>query len=134
MKIFISLLMLLGTFVSFSQDWQTYFSDAKTEIQFAVIDHETPSHNRNHQRIVFKYINKTSELLTINFDRPISYDGEELLNSPERNFTITLEPNSESSFDAEINISKLFYIFSKDHNNVIKRKLTSFDITNLIYQ
>jgi len=134
MKTLISLLFLLATFVSYSQNWQTYFSDSKVDIQFAVVNHDTPSHHRSHERILFKYVNKSAEPLTINFDRPLAYDGQDLPTSSERNFTIELSANSELSFNRETNKSKLFYIFSKDNNDIIKRRLTAFDIINFKYQ
>jgi hypothetical protein len=133
MKLLITLLIGMGSFVSFGQQWQSIKSDGKIDIQFAVYHHQDVKYGKDHQRIIFKYENSSNEDLTINFDRIIAYDGQELSISPERNFTLTIPAHSELEFSDE-NKSKLFYIFSKDNNGMIKRSLTSFDVINLKYQ
>lgn len=134
MKVLFSLLLMLCSNLGFAQEWQSYYSDSNIDIQFAIIDHKTPAHNHSHQRVVFNYVNKTTDELVFNFDRPLAYDGVELAASAERNFTVVLQPSESLGFDPETNKSKTFFIFSKDNNGMIKRKLTSFDITNLNYQ
>ncbi len=132
MKIFTTLLLLLTTCVSFSQDWETYFSDSTIEIQIAQVTYEKPSHNRSHERIAFKYINNTNEDVTVSFNRPNEYDGVKSVASEERTFTLSIPANSELHYDDQ-NKGKSFYLFLKDNNLTIKRALTWFDIENIQY-
>lgn len=132
MKSILSALLILSSPLAFSQEWQSYFSDAKIDIQFAIVDHETPSHNRSHQRIIFNYENKTNELVSFSFMRSLAYDGQEI--TSDKSFSIVLDPNESKAFDRIFNKSKTYYVFSKDNGDMIKRRLSSFDITNITYQ
>lgn len=124
----------MSSILSFSQNWQSYYSDEKIEIQFAQITYEKSSHSKSHERIAFKYINKTSEDLTVTFSRPNEYDGVRSSTSAERTFTVQLPADSELGYDGEFNKSKTFYLFLRDNNQMIKRALTWFDIVNIQYQ
>ena len=133
MKILISLLFLIGSIVSYSQEWQSYYSDDKVEIQFAQITYEKPSHSKSHERLVFNYVNKTNDELTVTFSRPNEYDGVRSASSTERTFTVVIPAGSEIGYD-ETHKSKTYYLFLRDNNQMIKRALTWFDIINIQYQ
>jgi hypothetical protein len=133
MKLLISLSLILWNLSVFSQEWHSYYSDDKIDIQVMMYDTLDVVHNHNHQRVIFKYINNSNSDVSIRFDRPIAYDGVDLPASSERQFTIFIPAESEVRYNNENKSDKRFYIFSKDHNDMIKRNLTAFDIQNLTY-
>lgn len=118
--------------MSYSQEWNTYFSDNNLEIQFALFHYEDVSHGKDHQRVIFKYVNLTNHEVNVEFDRKVSYDGQELGDSPERHFNVTIPANGSVQYD-NTHKSKTYYLFSKDNNGMIKRSLSSFDFDNINY-
>ncbi len=133
MKLLLISCFLLLQWNVYSQDWGTYYSDDNLTIEVAKVTYEDKSHNQVHERIVLKYTNKTNQELSVSLTRIHAYDGAELQVSPEREFSITLTANETKGYSDETEKNKLFYIFKKDMNNIIKRKLSSFDIANIVY-
>lgn len=133
MKLLISLAFVLLNLSAYSQEWHSYFADDKVDIQIALFDKIDPTHNHHYQRVIFKYLNKTNEQITIRFNRTIAYDGNDLPVSSERQFTVVIPANGEVGYNDSTEKDKTYYIFSKDYKGMIKRSLTAFDIQNLIY-
>lgn len=122
---------VLVQFTIFSQNWTAYYSDSKIQIDFAKVNYFDDKHGINHKRIVFQYTNKTNQELEINFSRIHVYDQQALTSSPEREFSIILAANETSSYSEGNKKDKTYYIFKKDDNNFIHKKLTSFDLVNI---
>lgn len=130
--------LLLSTFLmiqlfAFSQEWTTFYTDNVLSIEYAKKTFNDPVHNHIHERIVFRYTNLTSEQVHFSYDRMLSYDGVELPQSPERHFELILSPNEIKSYNEAVMHDKLYYIFHKDVNGMIKSKLSFFDIINIQY-
>ncbi|MBL1280930.1 MAG: hypothetical protein COA33_011690 [Fluviicola sp.] len=133
MKTLLFSCFVLLQFSIFAQDWATYFSDDKLTIDVAKVIYKDKTHGLEHERIVFRYVNKTPQEIHFSFSRIHSYDGIELQSSPEREFEITLLPNETRGYSKSVEKNKLYYIFKKDNNDFIKRKLSSFDVLTIIY-
>ena len=132
MKILLSACFVLLQFSIFSQNWTSYYSDSKVQIDFAKVDFTDKKHGLHHERLVFRYTNKSNDELVLQFSRVLAYNQQELAHSPESDFELILAPNSSSSYSKEFERNKTYYIFVKDYNGFIKKKLTSFDIINII--
>ena len=123
MKILSILLAITLQFSAWSQDWMESYKDASCLIEYSKITYEDPSYGMNHERLVFRYVNLTSQEITIDFDRKIAYDGVDLSNSQERTFTIVIPGNSTMEYSDEVKNNKLYYVFISDNKGTIKRKL-----------
>ena len=125
--------LLLSTFLmiqvfAFSQEWTPFYSNDTISIEYAETIYNDAVHNHIHERIIFRYTNLTSEEVTFSFERLLAYDGVEFPSSPERIFKLKLGPNEVKGYNDEVIHDKLYYIFRKDVNDMIKSKLSFFDI------
>ena len=119
---------------AFSQDWIESFKDESVSIEISKITHESPSDGISHERLIFKYVNLTENNLEINYSRKVAYDGQDLPNSQEREFQITVPSHGFIEYDDSKNHNKLFYQFISDNKGTISKKLTGFEITNIEYE
>lgn len=131
MKILSILLATTLQFIAWSQDWMESYKDASILIEYSKITYDSPSHGINHERLIFRYTNLTSDELSFDFDRKIAYDGIELSNSQERKFSIVIPANSIMEYSDDVKHNKLYYVFISDNKGTIKRKLSGFEFTNI---
>lgn len=131
MKILSILLAITVQFCAWSQDWVESYNDQSVSIEFSKITYESPYDGINHERLIFKYTNLTSENLTLSFDRKIAYDGVELPLSDERAFTLALPANTSVEYTEAEKHNKLFYLFVSDNKGTIKKKLSDFNFINI---
>ncbi len=111
--------------------WVEAYKDKDILIESSVAVYEDVKNGIKHERTVFRYTNLTSQTITVSFDRTMTYDGVCYgCDHPDKKYTITLAP-MESKEYANDNKDKLFFIFSKDLNKTITKKLDSFRILNI---
>lgn len=127
------LLLLVATIhlSAFSQDWMESYGDENILIEYSNFDYTSPSDGIEHTRIIFRYTNRTNEVIDLNFSRKLSYDLQPLEDSPERVIEVNIPANSMVEYDIIKANDKTFYIFSKDKKGTIKKRLTSFEIVNV---
>lgn len=125
------LLVLMMQMVAFSQDWTESYKDHSVLVEYSKITFDSPSDGVNHERLIFRYTNLTSEALNLRFDRKIAYDGIDLLLSDERVFSLSLPAKSTLSYSEQEKYNKLFYLFVSDNKGTIKKRLSDFSIINI---
>jgi hypothetical protein len=130
MKAYLIFSLMLFSSVANAQNWEVYYQNDSVIVEYALGTYEVPSHNRKHERLIFKYTNILSSPVTLSFERSVAYDNVDLGVSPERMFTVELSPNESKLYSDTTKFDKTFYIFSKDINNTIKRKLSAFELKN----
>lgn len=132
MKTLLLLNVMFSFSLSFSQDWQTYYSNDTIRIEVGEVIYNDQSAGIAHNRLVFKYINLLAQPLDFSFDRVHAYNGIELTESPERHLVIHLNPSQILTYEDNQH-NKSFYIFREDLNGVIQKKLTAFEIKNISF-
>ncbi|MCW3083313.1 MAG: hypothetical protein JWP12_679 [Bacteroidetes bacterium] len=111
--------------------WKEEYKDEQILIESSVAVYEDVINGIRHERVVFRYTNLTSQTITVSFNRTMNYDGVCYgCDHPDKKYSITLAP-MESKEYANDNKDKLFFIFSKDLNKTITKKLDSFRILNI---
>lgn len=115
----------------FSNDWKIEYVDKDIKIESSKLSIADKANGTNQERIVFKYTNLTSQKLTLSFVRTLYYDGKCYgCDTQEKRFEILLNPFETKSYD-DLTKDKLYFIFSKDLNNTIKKTLDSFQILKI---
>lgn len=132
MKTLLLLNVLFSINLSFSQDWQTYYSNDTIRIEVGEMIYEDQSAGIAHNRLVFKYTNLLNQPLDFSFDRVHAYNGVALNESPERHVTIHLNASQCLTYEDNQH-NKSFYIFREDLNGVIQKKLTAFELKNISF-
>ncbi len=134
MKILFLLLASAMQTVAWSQNWIDSYSDESVSIQHTKINYVSASDGIHHERIIFKYVNRTDEDIQLSFDRKVSYNLEELAESPERTFEVLIPANTTMTYGDDKKHDKTFYIFSADMKGTIKQKLSGFEVINVEYK
>ncbi|OFY85417.1 MAG: hypothetical protein A3F72_03885 [Bacteroidetes bacterium RIFCSPLOWO2_12_FULL_35_15] len=114
-----------------SNDWKIEYVDNEIKIESSKLIILDKTNGTNQERIVFKYTNLTFKKLTLSFARTLYYDGKCYgCDNQEKRFEILLNPSETKSYD-DLTKDKLYFIFSKDLNNTIKKTLDSFQILKI---
>lgn len=124
-----SLFLSVFCFSSFCQDWQIVETNEQFSISVADTEHKSPSDGIHHQRLIFKYENHTSAPIELQFNRQVKY--ADAVTTQEQDFVVTIPVEGTVQYDASKLYDKTYYIFKKDHDNIIKRSLQDFQIINL---
>lgn len=128
-SILFSISFAVISFSGFSQDWQNVSSNDSLTIFAKEIHYQKTSDDIDHQRIVFKYKNNTNKPIEISFQRDLFYNGEK--HPQDKEFFLNIPANDVMQYKEERNRDKTFYIFKKDNNGWIKKKLSNYYITHL---
>jgi hypothetical protein len=111
--------------------WKKEYKDEQVLIESTVIVYDDVAAGLKQERVVFKYTNLTSGTLTVSFDRTLYYNGVCYgCDHKDKKYKITLGPLEAKEYSKE-NQDKTYFIFSKDLNNTITKKLESFQILNI---
>lgn len=113
-----------------AQNWKSYYEDSQILIEIGQIDHDSPSDGIKHERLVFKYTNKTDQEITLSFQRKLAYNGQQLAEARDRSYSLLIEPKSSRSYE-ENNRDKAFYIFYRDLKGTIKKVLSNYELSNI---
>ena len=127
---FILFTLLLSANVK-AQEWNTYLENDSLAINYKLLEVNDPSMGIHHARIIFQYVNKTSNELTVSFGRVITYNDSEAAKPQEKNYTVTIPANGAVSYDETTKNDKKFYVFAQDKKQTIKKTLVNFEIVNL---
>lgn len=130
LKTIIAITFLGTTWQLNAQNWDTYYEDSVVLIQFAEIEHLSERDGIKHTRIVFQYTNKTNRDITLTFLRKLAYNGVQLSDSKDREFTLKIKSNSLITYDQNKR-NKAYYIFYRDLKGTIKKILTSYDLHHI---
>ncbi|MCC6703056.1 MAG: hypothetical protein IT221_16110, partial [Fluviicola sp.] len=109
----------------------TYLENDSLAINYKLLEVNDPSMGIHHARIIFQYINKTSNELTVSFGRVITYNDSEAAKPQEKNYTVTIPANGAVSYDETTKNDKKCYVFAQDKKHTIKKTLVNFEIVNL---
>lgn len=131
MKRLLLLIAVLFHISAWSQDWMESYSDQNISIEYTKVDYIKPSDGIEHSRIIFRYINKTNDAVTVAFGRKVSYDLMEMDDSPEREYQVTIPANSALEYGPEHAYDKTFYLFNNDKKGTIKKRLSGFEIVKV---
>lgn len=130
MKTILTLLaILLSSYMGFSQNWQPVISNDSITISAQEIHYQDLTNDIDHQRLVFKYKNKTSSPLHITFNRELIYNGKTY--PQEEKFSVLIPANGMVQYNNSKNNSKSYYIFKKDNQGWIKNSLNNYSIIHL---
>ncbi|MCD6067257.1 MAG: hypothetical protein K0S33_2083 [Bacteroidetes bacterium] len=111
--------------------WKTEYENTQVLIESSRIVYTSPGNTTNHERVVFRYTNRTNGNLKLSFGRKMMYNGVCYgCDKTDKKFTIVLSAQQSKEFSTE-NKDKTFYIFSKDLKNTITKTLDSFELTNI---
>ncbi len=105
---------------------------SENNVVFSIAEGTYTESNKTHVRYFLKYENYSNFSVEISFQKELHY-GDDCYgcNEGEENkYSLVIPANSTFEFNEE-NRSKAFYIFVKDENGWIKRKLTDFQIKNI---
>lgn len=114
-----------------AQEWQTYYEDQGIAIQYRLAEIDDAQLGIHHARIVFRYENKTSNSVQLNFNRLITYSDSETAKPQEKGFSLSIPANSSMEYNQANSTDKTFYLFAQDKKNTIKRSLVNFDIKDV---
>lgn len=114
-----------------AQEWQTFYEGQEITIQYRPIEINDPQLGIHHTRIVFRYENKTSNPIQVDFNRTITYSDSEADKPQEKTYTVSIPANSSIEYNTSNTNDKTFYLFAQDKKNTIKRSLISFDIKDI---
>lgn len=131
MKNLLVLIFLGVVSVSRAQEWQEYYEDDTLLIEFATVDYKSRREGVNHQRLVFRYINKIEKELTLKFDRELTYDGP-LLENYNDSYSVRISPHDTLSYGRKHRENE-FYVFIRDYEEVDEKSLSAFRIINISY-
>lgn len=130
MKLFFILLFLITSSLNgYCQDWKSTETNDIFSISVAEIEHNKPSDGINHQRLIFKYENHTDKTISLSFKREVKYSDQTI--TQEQDFEITIPANSSLQYDKSADYNRLYYLFKKDNDDIIKQSLSDFKIINL---
>ena len=115
-----------------AQEWQTYYESQGVAIQYRPVETNDPQLGIHHARIVFRYENNTNQEVLVNFKRVITYSDSETAKPQEKEFSISIPPNSSVEYNQTNSTDITFYLFAQDKKNTIKRSLINFDIKDVI--
>lgn len=114
-----------------SSDWKIEYIDNDIKIESSKLIVDDKKNGIKQERIIFKYTNLTSQKLTLTFSRTVYYNGKCYgCDNQDTRFTITLDSLETKSYD-DLTKDKLYFIFSKDLNNTIKKTLDSFQFLKI---
>ncbi|MCD6065930.1 MAG: hypothetical protein K0S33_756 [Bacteroidetes bacterium] len=146
--IFVSLLGMFTTYATGASDrkdpligksysvtgekaWKTEYEDSKVLIESCHIVYTSQGNTTNHERVIFRYTNRTTGNLKISFGRKMVYNGVCYgCDKTDKKFTLELSAHQSKEFSEE-NKDKTYYIFSKDLKSTITKTLDSFELTNI---
>lgn len=127
--LFSSLFLFPLCMTAFSQEWGKIESNDLFSIYIAEVEHKSPSDGIHHQRFIFKYENHTPETIELHFNREVQYG--DVVTTQEQDFQVTIPGNGSTEYDAAKQYDKVYYLFKRDNEGLIKRSLNDFKITNL---
>ncbi|MCK6648555.1 MAG: hypothetical protein L6Q66_02760 [Bacteroidia bacterium] len=115
-----------------STEWKIEYIDSEIKIESALLIIDDQTNGIKHERVIFRYSNLSSKKINVSFSRRMYYDGKCMGcdNNLDKKMTITLDPSEVIEY-TEKNKDKVFYLFSRDLNNTISKKLDSFQITSI---
>lgn len=119
-------------YLTHAQDWVPYLSEGPLNVELSEFNRVDEKYGKNHQLIIFRYINTSENSLTISFTREVEYVNRTNSNG-EQTFNLILQPHQTLEY-AQDPRNKAFYVFKKDNNGLIKGSLAQFEITNLTIQ
>jgi hypothetical protein len=114
-----------------AQEWQTSYEEQGIIIQYRHAEIDDAQLGIHHARIVFRYENKTSSEVHLNFNRTIIYSGDQEEKPQEKGFNVTIPANSSIEYNEANRMDKTYYLFEKDLKRTIKRSLVNFDIKDV---
>lgn len=130
MKIYLLLASLFLGYTGYSQEnWTTVEENEHYSVSSKEITYKNESDGINHQRIVFRYENRTSTPILLKFNREVTYDGQVQLQ--EQEFSVSLSSASIVEYDESKKYDKTYYLFKRDNNKTISKSLDNFKITHL---
>ncbi|HLW30573.1 MAG TPA: hypothetical protein VKX29_06920 [Brumimicrobium sp.] len=138
MKFILQILLVSFSFLSYAQEITVNDINPYQEIEGVIIyigegTFEKSSNNTQHVRYFFKFQNTTSKDILLKFNKELYYDGvcyKCESNSDEQQYSVLVKANSIASYE-EHPYDKVYSIFVKDNNNLIKKKLTDFKLKNI---
>jgi hypothetical protein len=111
--------------------WKTEYEDQQVIIESGIAVYSGKNNEILHERVVFRYTNRTSKNIQLSFGRKMMYNGVCYgCDKADKLFLVDLKPGEIKEYSEE-NKDKTFYIFSKDLKKTIQRTLDSFEITNI---
>ena len=110
-------------------DWQLHLKNEQVEVYFKKSDCHDIANGIHQEKILVKYINKTTEKLEISFLKAATYNGY-TNTSAENSCTVVLEPN-ESREGICSDRDKSLTIFSK-HLDMEGVSLQAIDFRNML--
>jgi hypothetical protein len=111
--------------------WKTEYEDNQVRIESGMVVYSGKNNAITHERIVFRYTNRTSKNIQLSFARKMTYDGVCYgCSASDKRFLVDLKPGETKEY-SEQNKDKTYYIFSKDLKKTIRRSLDSFELTNI---
>ena len=114
-----------------AQEWQTYYESQGIVIQYKPVEINDPQLGIHHTRVVIRYENNTNNLVQLDFNRLITYSGDETPKPQEKRYSISIPANSSLEYNQANSNDKTFYLFKQDKKNTIKRTLIAFDIQDV---
>jgi hypothetical protein len=112
--------------------WKTEYADNRVLIESGIAIYSGKNNGITHERIVFRYTNRSAENIQLSFGRKMIYNGVcSGCDKAEKRFVVALGPGETKEY-SEQNRDKTYYIFSKDLKQLIKPTLDSFEITNIV--
>lgn len=129
MKAFLLFACTIICFANYAQKWTPVVSTSNYVIYQAEIHYTDKANDIDHQRIIFKYENKTNDAIKLHFKRALNYDGNWAIQ--DRGFEITIPAHSSVTYDESKKYDKSFFIFKKDHQGWIKETLLDYHINDV---
>lgn len=130
-QLFFVLLTTIFTSFGFSQQlkWKVVTATPSYSISVAEMHYQNRKNDIDHQRLIFKYENKTDAPLELSFRRKVNYNGKTALQ--DRTFDIQLPAHSSKEYAASEKHDKLYFIYKKDNKGFISQTLTNFTIIQI---
>lgn len=129
MKLLLTLISVGFLSFGFSQEWFEYRIEGNLLIEAAEWRMVDESIDKDRTLVIFKYTNQGDTPLTLTFKRELEYNDRPKSGS-ERLYSLQLQPKEERSY-FDFPKDKTFYIFKKDHKEMIKSQLIDFSLTDL---
>ena len=115
-------------------DWLTYYDNEEFVIEYKFVECD-PSIGYDNESILLKFNNKTSQTITISWNKNLYYDGVcKTCDYPdEYHYELQLQPMVEVEGNCDIYSDSKLKIFSKfvDQNYTKGLKLTAFELSKL---
>jgi hypothetical protein len=106
------------------------YQDSSLVISLVKVNYQSALEGIHHERIYYSYENRTDRQLTVSFRRQLNFSHSQNSNQDLNEVSLVLAPFEKKDSDSNPR-NKVFYTFSKDYKNTIKKHLESIVVSNI---